>query len=392
MKVAIIGSGACGGSLADDFMGLISKSGSEKSKKGIVGIACNSNEDDMKPLENIPAENKILFGDNGGAAKNRSKAQLLLKEDKGKAFAAIGEIVQKDTKLIIISASLDGGTGSGSVPKMCRILRDMYPNSVVMPLLVAPSGKKMAGAQHNTLEALSELRDENGKWEFGISIIDNGKYDSIKDNGSLGDKYKTINRHAILPLVRLLTNKKTSKVSIMDDADLLRLFSTKGLIKFAFGTFETPDPKKNKNGKLIRSLYEEKLNKSPFLGDTENVQNFGVHIELEKADIVSVNDIKDIIRTPGTQYEFIGHYKTKTLPKPKEGDKEVKSRANNNLIVILTGLALESAWLRAREQTVASAQDSKFNEPVEIEKSDWLNQPIPVRERVSAEDAVSKYL
>ncbi len=395
MKTAIVGLGACGGSLTDDFIGLIKKNGSEKSVKDFTGIVGNANEADMKPLEHILPENKILFGE-GGSAKSRELAQKLLKDDNGKLFTVLSGLIPKGVKLIIVPASLDGGTGSGAVPKACRILRDMFPEATILPLLVAPSGKKRSGAQHNTLQALGEFRDKDGKWEFGISVVDNGKYDSNKDSGTLEDKYKTINRHTILPLVKLLTNRKTSKVSIMDDADLLRLFSTKGLIKFAYGSFETPDKKDNKNGKLIRSLYEEKLIRSPFLGDTENVQNFGVHIELEKADIVSVKDIKDIISTPGTQYEFIGYYKAKAATKAKpatDTTKEVKAgKSNNNLVVILTGLTLESAWLRAREQTVASAKDNKFNEPVEIEESSWLKQPVVEREGVSAADAASKYL
>lgn len=114
MKNLLISIGGCGNILLDTWLEINDK---------YDGLFINSNANEMINLKNANNNNTIVLSGNG-AGKDREIAKTNFINDEGKIYDYFfNKIELYDTYTIITSA--DGGTGSGTTPEFCRVLRDI---------------------------------------------------------------------------------------------------------------------------------------------------------------------------------------------------------------------------------------------------------------------------
>ena len=147
IKTLIAGTGQGGGKIAAAF------------ERGSI-LAINSTDKDVLP--SLSAEQKIYFS-TGGSGQNSATGKQLFEDN----FEANGEKilskVRKNGKpqVIFVSASLGGGTGSGTVSILADLLKSEYEDVPTIGLLTLPENtflSRQSGA--NVVIAISELKRE----------------------------------------------------------------------------------------------------------------------------------------------------------------------------------------------------------------------------------------
>lgn len=187
IEIGVIGSGQCGGRLAESFYEL-----------GYAAVAVNTARQDLEHI-NIPDANKLLLeGTLGGAAKN-----LELGHDVAEANQdGINALVKSNlstAQVIIFCTSLGGGSGAGSADVILGILGTMDVPVVVITVL--PMDAEDAQVKHNALQTLAKLADATKKYNVATLIcVDNAKIEAVfADVGQL-DFYKVANKAIVEPI------------------------------------------------------------------------------------------------------------------------------------------------------------------------------------------------
>jgi cell division protein FtsZ len=94
-------------------------------KQGIVGVdflVCNT---DAQALENSPVTTKIQIGENLTDGRGAGNNPEIGKKAAEESFREIRSILEKDTRMLFITAGMGGGTGTGAAPVIAKISREM---------------------------------------------------------------------------------------------------------------------------------------------------------------------------------------------------------------------------------------------------------------------------
>ena len=113
-------------------------------KQGIKGVdffICNTDE---QSLEMSPVPNKIQLGLNLTAGRGAGSLAEVGKNAALENIDEIREILEKDTKMLFITAGMGGGTGTGAAPIIARIAKELgiedYNISDLMPGILGMKG------------------------------------------------------------------------------------------------------------------------------------------------------------------------------------------------------------------------------------------------------------
>ena len=147
LKTQIAGTGQGGGKIAVAF------------ESGSI-LAINSTDSDVLP--SLPSEQKIYFA-TGGAGQNAATGKQLFENNFEVTSEKILSKVRENGKpqVIFVTASLGGGTGSGTISILADILKSEYEDVPVIGLVTLPENTFLSpksGA--NVVIALSELKRE----------------------------------------------------------------------------------------------------------------------------------------------------------------------------------------------------------------------------------------
>ncbi len=131
MKVTVIGFGQCGGRIADEFARINRTAMTKRGIEICPGIyAVNTDTADLAGLRHIKGDHKhrILIGSNKtgghGVGKINELGALVTKEESDKILDAIGgtkHLYESDA--FILAASGAGGTGSGAISVMTKLIK-----------------------------------------------------------------------------------------------------------------------------------------------------------------------------------------------------------------------------------------------------------------------------
>ena len=146
MKLTVIGVGQCGCRIADQFARLNIKARTER--KAVIAphvMAVNTDQADLTGLQFIRNDymHRILIGLRQtlghGVGKINELGARLAKEDGDKVMDAIrAEPKFYETHAFMIVAGAAGGTGSGGIPVIARMIKERYLNKPVFALAVLP--------------------------------------------------------------------------------------------------------------------------------------------------------------------------------------------------------------------------------------------------------------
>jgi len=143
VKIAVIGVGGSGTNALNYMI--------KKNIEGVITIAANT---DSQHLENSLAEYKLYLGKN--ITKGRGAGA---KPEVGKRAAeeSIEEIKQliRDVDVVIISAGMGGGTGTGASPVIAKVAKEM--DKLTIGVVTKPFSSEGTSKMKKALKGISEL-------------------------------------------------------------------------------------------------------------------------------------------------------------------------------------------------------------------------------------------
>lgn len=152
-------------------------------KQGIKGVdffICNTDE---QSLEMSPVPNKIQLGLNLTAGRGAGSLAEVGKNAALENIDEIREILEKDTKMLFITAGMGGGTGTGAAPIIARIAKEL--DILTVAIVTYPFGFEGRKRSNQADGGLEELRDAVDT----CVIICNDKLREIYGNLSLSDAF-----------------------------------------------------------------------------------------------------------------------------------------------------------------------------------------------------------
>lgn len=218
-KIVILGIGGAGGNMLQSV-----------SESGIMHVELVALNTDIQALETLQIENKIVLGESltsgMGTGANPDVGKVAVEEN----IDQILEIIA-DSDIVFLLAGLGGGTGSGALPVLARILQEKQILSVA--LVTRPfffeGGRRMQVAQ-TALQKIEEIVDT-------LIVIPNQKLfeSENSENISLVAAFNRINS-VVVDCVKAVTNTIFSPGHInVDFADIKTTMTRMGKAVIGIG-------------------------------------------------------------------------------------------------------------------------------------------------------------
>ena len=152
-------------------------------KQGIKGVDFIVSNTDAQALAMSPVPNKIQLGLNLTAGRGAGSLAEVGKNAALENIDEIREILEKDTKMLFITAGMGGGTGTGAAPSFARIAKEL--GILTVAIVTYPFGFEGRKRSNQADGGLEELRDAVDT----CVIICNDKLREIYGNLSLSDAF-----------------------------------------------------------------------------------------------------------------------------------------------------------------------------------------------------------
>lgn len=216
MKLTVIGLGQCGCRIADQFARLNLKARTER--KAVIAphvLAVNTDQADLTGLQFVKNDymHRILIGLRQtlghGVGKINELGAKLAKEDGDKVMDAIrAEPRFYETHGFMIVAGAAGGTGSGGIPVIARMIKERYLSKPLFALIVLPFEHEQSTEDrsvYNTATCLKSIYDVVD----AVFLADNQRY--VRKDMSLINNMDKINRQIAEPFYDLLCAGEVTK-------------------------------------------------------------------------------------------------------------------------------------------------------------------------------------
>jgi len=216
MKLTVIGLGQCGCRIADQFARLNLKARTER--KAVIAphvLAVNTDQADLTGLQFVKNDymHRILIGLRQtlghGVGKINELGAKLAKEDGDKVMDAIrAEPRFYETHGFMIVAGAAGGTGSGGIPVIARMIKERYLSKPLFALIVLPFEHEQSTEDrsvYNTATCLKSVYDVVD----AVFLADNQRY--VRKDMSLINNMEKINRQIAEPFYDLLCAGEVTK-------------------------------------------------------------------------------------------------------------------------------------------------------------------------------------
>jgi len=348
IEVAMVGLGAAGGTLTEQAVA----SGLTESV-----LVLNSSYEDLESLKLIPTENKVKLSEVGGAAKDRVKIyEQFRKNGNPQKFmdAFDARIMNSPREIVFVAASGAGGTGSGLVVIIARMIRQKYPNLKVIPLIIMPGMNERGIAQQNALDCTRELESAG----FCMIRVDNSRI----ENNSIFEKYTEINKETIENLRRFINFDKISKFQNIDVADRLAMFGDSGMLMIGSSLVDPDEPSP------MKAAVKRALETTPMTADIAgNIKRVAIQCEMDSVLYTEENrdDTSAIFKNAAGIFE--GFYEP----------EELNGNITNRVLVVISGAHIAASEIRERESLVEQqfqedkTKDIKIGEGNKAVKNAW---------------------
>jgi len=248
MKFTVIGLGQCGCRIADHFARLNFKARAQrKATIAPVVIAVNTDQADLTGLRFIKNDyrHRVLLGlrqtlGHGVGKINELGAQLA-KEDGDKILDAVKSSPQfYETHAFLLIAGAAGGTGSGALPIVSRLVKERYVGKPVYALIVLPFEHEQATESRSTYNTATCVKSTFDIVD-AVFLADNQRY--VRKDASLMSNIDRINRMIVEPFYDLMcagevTRPKYVGSRTIDGGDIIA--SLEGFTAIGLGRTELP--------------------------------------------------------------------------------------------------------------------------------------------------------
>ena len=248
MKLTVIGFGQAGGRIADEFARINRNAINQRGIEICPGVyAVNTDSADLTGLRNIRSDYKhrILIGGNKtgghGVGKINELGALVTKEESDKIFDSIeGTKRLYETDGFLLAASGAGGTGSGAISVMTKLIKERFSNKPVYDLLVLPFEHEEETEERSTFNTAACLKSINSSAD-AMFIFDNQRFGRKENN--LNGNFDQINKEIVNPFYDLLcageeTKRKFIGYKTLDAGDIKQTLT--GWTCMGFGRVDVP--------------------------------------------------------------------------------------------------------------------------------------------------------
>jgi tubulin-like protein CetZ len=216
MKVTVIGFGQCGGRIADEFVRINRTAINRRGIEICPGIyAVNTDSADLAGLHQVKGDYKhrILIGgnrtDGHGVGKINELGALVTKEESEKILDSIdGTKRLYETDAFLLAASGGGGTGSGAISVMTKLIKEHFSNKPVYDLVVLPFEHEEQTEERSTFNTAACLKSINSSAD-AVFIYDNQRLG--KKENTLNGNFNQINKEIVDPFYDLLCAGEETK-------------------------------------------------------------------------------------------------------------------------------------------------------------------------------------
>lgn len=304
MICKLIGSGAAGNKAAITAV-----------ENGVINI--DSTMLVNSTLKDIPAEYqnkdganvKQFIGAYGGCGKERNISYDLCKDTLMKDTLQLKEFLHAgeddEAELVIIVASTEGGTGSGSVPLIADYIRHVL--GIAVHVFAITGFEDDVRGMRNTVDFFKEM-----KADFTVECIKNAKF--LSDcHGNKIKAEKEANKEFCKKISVLMGLQIRDSEHNIDPTDLLKLSTEEGYMIIETCIFN----EKIKNAEQFEASLVDTLDRSKALDiDDPAMSKLGVIINIkeENTDYINYEEVlTDRFGTPYEKYTHIQH-ESNTMP------------------------------------------------------------------------------
>ncbi|NPA80625.1 MAG: hypothetical protein GXO29_06230 [Thermotogae bacterium] len=237
-EILLLGIGGAGCNIVDQVAGTFN---TKSIPYSVDVFAINTDRQNLQNLENTTET--IQIGRKGrGAGSDPLKGRRLALEAIARGeLNVIKHNDEKEYDLIIVVAGLGGGTGTGAGPVIVENLRDMFPEAVILGILIYPedveSGIKTDIARQGLAEYYRLLDS--------VVVINNGSI--VNPNMPIAEAYKLADEYVANTIMTILNISEDYGKPNLDFNDIQKALEPPdrgrddNLSKFAFiSTFEVP--------------------------------------------------------------------------------------------------------------------------------------------------------
>jgi tubulin-like protein CetZ len=248
MKVTVIGFGQCGGRIADEFVRINRNAINRRGIEICPGVyAVNTDSADLAGLHHIKADYKhrILIGGNKtgghGVGKINELGALVTKEESENIFEAIdGTQRLYETDAFLLAASGGGGTGSGAISVMTKLIKERFSTKPVYDIVVLPFEHEEQTEERSTFNTAACLKSIYGSAD-ALFIYDNQRLG--RKVNTLNGNFSQINTEIVDPFYDLLcageeTKRKFIGSKTLDAGDIKQTLT--GWTCMGFGRIDVP--------------------------------------------------------------------------------------------------------------------------------------------------------
>jgi cell division GTPase FtsZ len=248
MKLVVVGLGQCGGRLADEFARLNERARSQRGIEIITGaFAVNTDAADLSGLQTISSDHqhRILIGGRRtgghGVGKINELGAEVAKDDADKVVDAIRTAKRFfETDAFLLMAGVGGGTGSGAISIVARMLRERYQDKPIYAMAVLPFSHEEGTEERTIYNTATSLKSLYPMVD-AVFLVDNQRY--VKKSFSLGNNLAKINSLIAEPFYDLLCageekNSKHIGAKIVDAGDIIQ--SLAGWTVIGHGAIKLP--------------------------------------------------------------------------------------------------------------------------------------------------------
>lgn len=384
LKLAIVGIGNAGNQIAVRAY-----------NAGYNVFAINSSYKDLQDVivtDEIPGF--IIGNEARGAGKVRELANVLFKENgrelfepSSKAGSVFTKLVEESDVIFVVSSTA-GGTGSGVAPTLISLLKNMYPNKIVIYYGICPKLADSPTAQNNFLNCIQEIADLN----IPYMLADLAYYEKATNDYA----YNMLGKHMITCINTIAgryINYSTS--GMIDENDMRVIISEPGYLATYMLDNVTIDMIENGS---VQSQLVNLIKHSPAvdINRDRKVSQMGVIVNTpdEIADTVKTGSYEELNQYVGTPYGVFENY-------------SINNSSTAQFIIIYSGMNVSQGRIdkaRAKieekkkdEELLSKKQGIKFtdenNKPLFDEKSklDMLRSLSPDEEASKKKSALDSF-
>lgn len=250
-------------------------------EKGILDvdfIVCNT---DLQDLNTNPVDAKIQLGKTLTMGRGAGNKPEIGEQAAIESVDEIIDVLQNNAKMVFLTAGMGGGTGTGAVPVISKIARDL--NILTVAVLTLPfrfEGKKR---YNQAIEGIRKTKEHID----ALLIIDNENLNTIYGDLKLSTAFSKAD-DILLSAVKGITEIITTTGYInIDFADVKSVMNNSGMV--VLGSAKA-------SGKNRAKLAVENVLNSPLLNnsDISGAQNVLLNITSGKVEI-TMDEVSEII-------------------------------------------------------------------------------------------------